>query len=99
MDYYLWIASGGQLALAESRETIIADCQALHPTHLNGVPYFFDKVYRSLQEKGVADKPGVLQGPVGRPDEAVLRRRRGLARSRGRFLQQARRHVWCKATA
>ncbi len=64
-DYYLWIASGGQLALAQSRDTIIADCQALHPTHLNGVPYFFDKVYRSLQEKGVADQPGVLQGLLG----------------------------------
>ena len=57
--------AAAQLALAQSRDTIIADCQALHPTHLNGVPYFFDKVYRSLQEKGVADQPGVLQGLLG----------------------------------
>jgi long-chain acyl-CoA synthetase len=64
-DYYLWIASGGQLALAQSRETIIADCQALKPTHLNGVPYFFDKVHRYLQDNGLADKPGALMGMLG----------------------------------
>ncbi len=64
-DYYLWIASGGQLALAQSRETIIADCQALKPTHLNGVPYFFDKVFRYLNDHGLADKPGALVGMLG----------------------------------
>jgi len=64
-DYYLWIAGGGELALAQSRETIIADCQALKPTYLNGVPYFFDKVYRYMQDNGVADKPGALQGLLG----------------------------------
>ena len=64
-DYYTWVAGGGQLALSPSRDTIIADCQALHPTYLNGVPYFFDKVHRTLVEKGVADKPGVLQATLG----------------------------------
>ncbi len=64
-DYYVWIAAGGRLALAQSRETIIADCQALKPTYLNGVPYFFDKVQRYLQEQGLADKPGALQALLG----------------------------------
>ncbi|HTM55264.1 MAG TPA: AMP-binding protein, partial [Pirellulales bacterium] len=64
-DYYLWIAGGGELALAQSRETIIADCQSLKPTYLNGVPYFFDKVYRYMQDNGLADKPGALQGLLG----------------------------------
>jgi long-chain acyl-CoA synthetase len=64
-DYYLWIASGGELALATSRETIIPDCQAVKPHYLNGVPYFFDKVHRTLQEKGVADAPGALKGLFG----------------------------------
>jgi len=64
-DYYTWVASGGELALAQSRETIIADCQTLHPHYLNGVPYFFDKVYRTLAEQGLADKPGVLNGLLG----------------------------------
>jgi len=64
-DYYLWLASGGELALCASREEIIADCQAIKPHYLNGVPYFFDKVMRTLQEKGVADMPGALQGAFG----------------------------------
>jgi len=64
-DLYMWIAGGGELALAQSRETIIADCQTLKPTYLNGVPYFFDKVHRFLVENGMADKPGALQGMLG----------------------------------
>ena len=64
-DLYLWVADGSQLALAEARETVIADCQAVHPTMLNGVPYFFDKVYRGLCEKGVQSIPGVLKGALG----------------------------------
>jgi long-chain acyl-CoA synthetase len=53
------------LALAESRETVIADCRAIQPTCLNGVPYFFDKVYRGLCEHGVQDKPGALKAALG----------------------------------
>ncbi len=64
-DYYLWIAAGGELALSASRETIIPDCQEIKPHYLNGVPYFFDKVMRTLQEKGVADAPGALQALLG----------------------------------
>jgi long-chain acyl-CoA synthetase len=64
-DYYLWIASGGELALAQSRDTLLADCAAVKPHYLNGVPYFFDKVFRTLVEKGLADKPGVLAGMLG----------------------------------
>ncbi len=64
-DLYTWIALGSQLALAQSRETVIADCQALHPTTLNGVPYFFDKVRRVLIESGKADEPDALSNLFG----------------------------------
>ncbi len=64
-DYYLWICSGGELALCPSREELIADCQAVKPHYLNGVPYFFDKVMRTLHEKGVAEVPGALKGLFG----------------------------------
>ncbi len=64
-DLYTWIALGSQLALAQSRETVIADCQALHPTTLNGVPYFFDKVRRVLIESGKADEPDALRNLFG----------------------------------
>lgn len=64
-DLYTWIALGSQMALAQSRETVIADCQALHPTTLNGVPYFFDKVRRILIESGRADEPDALRNLFG----------------------------------
>jgi long-chain acyl-CoA synthetase len=47
-DLYTWLVHGCQLAVAASREQIIAHCGMLHPTTLNGVPYFFEKVCQSL---------------------------------------------------
>ena len=49
-DLYTWIAAGAQLALAGSRESVLADCQKIRPQILNGVPYFFDRVRRYLVE-------------------------------------------------
>ncbi len=63
-DLYTWLASGAPLALAESRERIIANCQTLRPTMLNGVPYFFDKVRRHLEEKGTGVFSAAEKTPV-----------------------------------
>ena len=64
-DLYTWLMIGYQLSLAESRETVLSDCQELKPTTLNGVPYFFDKVRRYLvsQQAEVAD--GALRDLLG----------------------------------
>jgi long-chain acyl-CoA synthetase len=64
-DLYTWIAKGSQLALAESRETVLADCAAVKPTRVNGVPYFFDKVRRILIEQGRADDNGSVRDLLG----------------------------------
>ena len=64
-DLYCWLAGGTRLAIAESRETVIADCHAVHPTLLNGVPHFYDRVYRGLAEKKVADSPGAARAALG----------------------------------
>lgn len=64
-DLYTWIARGSQLVLAQSRETILADCQATRPTLLNGVPYFFQKVLEGLQKAGKLDTPGALCEALG----------------------------------
>ncbi len=64
-DFYTWIGSGGELALAESPETALAACSDLQPTLINGVPYFFEKVQRYLIDNGLADQPGVLSGAFG----------------------------------
>jgi long-chain acyl-CoA synthetase len=59
-DVYTWLAGGGQLALAEGPETVTPFCRELHPTLINGVPYFFEKVQRHLVDNGLADQPGIL---------------------------------------
>ena len=64
-DLYTWLTHGSQLALAESRETLLADCAAVQPTFLNGVPYFYEKLARHLAESGRADEPGALAALLG----------------------------------
>jgi long-chain acyl-CoA synthetase len=64
-DLYTWIASGSELALAENPEAVTAVCRELHPTLINGVPYFFEKVQRYLVDNGLADQPGVLAAAFG----------------------------------
>ena len=64
-DLYAWLYRGSQFALAQSRETILADCQALHPTTINGVPYFYDKIYRKLHESGEPPEQGVVPKLLG----------------------------------
>jgi long-chain acyl-CoA synthetase len=64
-DLYCWLAGGTRMALAESRETVIADCQAIRPTILNGVPHFYDRVFRGLTDKGLAETPGALRAALG----------------------------------
>ena len=64
-DEYLWIMEGSELALAESRDTVLTDAASVQPTFMNGVPYFYDKVYRGLKEKGVDQSPGVLRKVLG----------------------------------
>jgi len=64
-DLYCWVASGSQLALAEARETVLADCVAVRPTLLNGVPYFFEKVASALADVDVATAPTALRDLFG----------------------------------
>jgi long-chain acyl-CoA synthetase len=59
-DLYTWLAQGAQLALAESRDTVLADCALIKPTMINGVPYFYQRVHRYLVERGWANEPGRL---------------------------------------
>jgi long-chain acyl-CoA synthetase len=64
-DVYIWIACGNQLALAESRDTVLRDCRAIRPTWINGVPYLFDKVRRQLVASGQATTPESLREVFG----------------------------------
>ena len=64
-DLYSWIAGGSQLALAESRESVIADAQEIKPTIVNAVPYFYARIQKALEEKGAADAPGTVKSLLG----------------------------------
>ncbi|MFT7642879.1 MAG: long-chain acyl-CoA synthetase, partial [Pirellulaceae bacterium] len=64
-DAYTWLACGSQFAMSQSRETIFDDCKEIQPTLLNGVPYFYDKVVRVLQQYGLQDQPQALQQMLG----------------------------------
>jgi long-chain acyl-CoA synthetase len=64
-DLYKTIVAGGQLALAQSRQLVLADCAALGPTWINGVPYFFDHVRRELCRQGRERDAGGLRALLG----------------------------------
>jgi len=64
-DLYTWVASGIVMALADSPEASIGNCQEVHPTLINGVPYFFDKLQRFLISQNMHTIPGALQGMLG----------------------------------
>ena len=64
-DLYVWIVSGGKLALAESRDTIVSDAQAIRPTIITGVPYFFSSLQRILEVQGRADRPNQVNELLG----------------------------------
>ena len=51
-DLYTWLVRGSQLAVVEDREKIVASCGIIKPTLINGVPYFYDRVYRGLSQAG-----------------------------------------------
>jgi long-chain acyl-CoA synthetase len=56
-DLYSWIYRGTRLVLAESRDTILRDCQLARPTVINAVPYFYQKV-----ASGLGDTPAEVDG-------------------------------------
>jgi long-chain acyl-CoA synthetase len=64
-DLYSWLYGGTRLVLAESRETIVRDCQLVEPTVLNGVPYFYQKLAQQLHAAGTTGEPGVLRHLLG----------------------------------
>ena len=64
-DLYGWIASGAELAIAESRDTVIPDAQAIKPTVINAVPYFYARLQKALAEKGADNMPGAVKNLLG----------------------------------
>ncbi|GMQ80062.1 MAG: AMP-dependent synthetase/ligase [Planctomycetia bacterium] len=64
-DLYVWLYQAGRLALAENRETVLDNCQSIHPTTINAVPYFYDKLCRLLHATAATSEPGALRKLLG----------------------------------
>ena len=64
-DLYTWIVSGSRLVLAESRETLLRDCQLAQPTALNAVPFVYQRVMDGVLNCSTADKPAALRAAFG----------------------------------
>ena len=64
-DLYTWLACGCTLAIAEGREQVIANCAELAPTVINAVPYFYEKLFRHLDQHQLLETPGSLQSLLG----------------------------------
>ncbi len=94
-DLYTWLVRGSQLGVAENRDKIIAHCNELHPTLLNGVPYFFEKVYCHLRDNhklGPVEPGGLthLQNLLGGNLRLLFRWRRPARPCGGIFLARGR---------
>jgi long-chain acyl-CoA synthetase len=64
-DLYAWIYRGSRIVLAESRDTIMRDCQLVKPSVINGVPYFYQKVAQALHAEGKAKQSEALLEILG----------------------------------
>lgn len=64
-DLYTWLVRRSKLVLAESRETILRDCQLARPTAINSVPYFYQKLYSSVASADATARPAMLRGLLG----------------------------------
>jgi long-chain acyl-CoA synthetase len=64
-DIYIWLVRGSQLALAHSRETLLADLQAVQPTTMNAVPYVYERLWRVLCERRLDQTPNSLRSLLG----------------------------------
>jgi long-chain acyl-CoA synthetase len=87
-DFYTWIVQGCEIVLSDSPETVMAQCAEFHPTLVNGVPYFFEKVMRGLIQAHVADKPGALAAAFGGRLRAGIAGGAALPRHVGEFYQR-----------
>jgi long-chain acyl-CoA synthetase len=65
VDHYCRICGGTVLALAESPETVVENLAELRPTHLTGVPRFYEKVLSAVASLDAATTGLRLRGVFG----------------------------------
>mgnify|MGYP001572614242 CR=1 FL=1 len=64
-DHYLSILSGCTVALAEGFEQLAVNMKEIHPTHMTGVPRFYEKVWEGVEKYPEAERPKRLKDIFG----------------------------------
>jgi long-chain acyl-CoA synthetase len=64
-DLYTWIVSASKLVIGENRETLLRDCQLVHPTALNAVPFVYQRIMDGIVNSATDDKPAALRAAFG----------------------------------
>ena len=54
-DLYVWLLGGHRLSLSASRHQAVQEVATVSPTHINGVPYFFEKLVAECMRNGDAE--------------------------------------------
>jgi long-chain acyl-CoA synthetase len=64
-DHYLSILSGCVVALAEGFEQLAVNMKEIQPTHMTGVPRFYEKVWEGIEKYSEAERPQRLRDLFG----------------------------------
>jgi len=64
-DVYTWIASGSQLVISRGPKHVFDEFAIHRLTYLNGVPYIYEKAWRTLRDLGRLDEPHALSHLFG----------------------------------
>jgi long-chain acyl-CoA synthetase len=64
-DLYTGIAAGSCHVFSRGREAWLAELAEVRPTYINAVPYFYEKLHRTLAERGELDEPGAMARLLG----------------------------------
>jgi long-chain acyl-CoA synthetase len=64
-DLYTWIVGGSRLVLAESRETVLRDCQLVQPTALNAVPFVYQRIMDGILSASPNDRSAAVRAAFG----------------------------------
>jgi len=64
-DHYLSILSGCVVAIAEGFESLMRNLAEIQPTHMTGVPRFYEKVWEAMEKYPESERPKRLKDIFG----------------------------------
>ncbi|MFN6206759.1 MAG: AMP-dependent synthetase/ligase [Planctomycetota bacterium] len=64
-DLVTGLLAGCQTMISRGRDHLFEECKQFQPTYLNGVPYFYERCYRLLQQQQRLSDPTALRALLG----------------------------------